>query len=340
MKQLIGTTLGQYEIKSLIGRGGMAYVFKAYQTTLDRDVALKVLPPSLAEDPGFTERFQREALAIAKLHHPNILPVYDFGVQDDYTYIAMRYVENSQTLGDLMKESTPLNQLIDYIVQVAGALNYAHSRNIVHRDVKPGNILIDGDWALLSDFGLVKLSESDKHLTSTGTSMGTPAYMSPEQVVGKGVDRRSDIYALGVILHKVLTGAIPHDAPTPIAIMHKRSHDPVPPLRQLKPDVPESLEHVVLRSLANHPDDRYSTAIDFSTALKKAQEDPSYREPTLTDLPLNEATMLSRHDLGQSPAKSKKDYNRHTRAPHGYPGSTWNPFGFSPNPAGSPKRPW
>src|SRR5262245_61607648 len=160
MKQLIGTTLGQYEIKSLIGRGGMAYVFKAYQAALDRDIALKVLPPTLAEDPGFTERVRREAKSIAQLHHPNILAVYDFGVQDDYTYIGMRYVENSRTLGDLMTDGTPLDQLIDYIVQVSGALNYAHQRGIIHRDVKPGNILIDGEWALLSDFGLVKLSES------------------------------------------------------------------------------------------------------------------------------------------------------------------------------------
>jgi uncharacterized membrane protein YgcG len=294
MKQLIGTTLGQYEIKSQIGQGGMAYVFKAYQPGLDRHVALKVLPPVLAAEPGFVERFQREALAIARLHHPNILPVYDFGVQEDYTYIVMRYVENSTTLTDLMQDGAPMDQLVEYIVQVASALNYAHKQGIIHRDVKPGNILIDGEWALLSDFGLVKMSETGKHLTSTGTSMGTPAYMSPEQVIGKSVDHRTDIYALGVILHKVLTGAIPHDASTPIAVMHRRSIEPVPPLRTIKPDVPESLEHVVLRSLANKPDDRYATAIDFGNALKKAREDPNYREPTIANLDLtNEATMVS-----------------------------------------------
>lgn len=293
MKQLIGTTLGQYEIKAHIGQGGMAYVFKAYQSALDRFVALKVLPPSLAAEPGFTERFQREALAIARLHHPHILPVYDFGVQDDYTYIAMRYVENSQTLTHLMREGAPLDQLIDYVTQVASALNYAHRQGIIHRDVKPSNILIDGEWALLSDFGLVKMTESGKHLTSTGTSMGTPAYMSPEQVVGKNVDHRTDIYALGIILHKILTGTIPHDASTPIAVMHRRSIEPVPPLRTVNPEVPESIEHVVLRSLAVKPDDRYSTAIDFGNALKKAKEDPSYREPTLVNIMANEATMLS-----------------------------------------------
>jgi serine/threonine protein kinase len=278
---LTGIKLGQYEIIQKIGQGGMAHVFKAYQPALNRYVAIKVLSPVLAEDPDFTERFQREAQSVARLHHPNILQVYDFGLQDKYNYIVMRYVEGSLTLGHLLREGTPTDKLIDYIIQVADALNYAHEQGIVHRDVKPSNILIDGKWALLSDFGLVKIGESSSHLTQTGMGIGTPAYMSPEQVSGVGVDHRSDIYALGVILHRVLTGVIPHDAPTPMALMVKRKMEPVTPPHQINPDIATSLEHVILRSLAPRPDDRYSTATEFAQALKKAETDPTYREVSL-----------------------------------------------------------
>jgi serine/threonine protein kinase len=293
MKDLIGITLGQYEIKEKIGQGGMAQVYKAYQPGLNRLVAIKILPPTLAEEAGFTERFQREAQAIARLQHPHILQVYDYGIQDNYNYLVMRYVENSVTLDKLIREGAPLNKLIDYIMQVADALNYAHEHDIIHRDVKPSNILIDGKWALLSDFGLVKMKESATQLTGTGVGMGTPAYMSPEQASGaKVVDHRTDIYALGVILHRILTGAIPHDAPTPLAILVKRSSESIPLPRQIKPDIPESLEHVVLRSLAREPEARYSTATDFAEALQKAKTDPNYREEAVSTIyNINEATV-------------------------------------------------
>jgi serine/threonine protein kinase len=293
MKDLIGITLGQYEIREKIGQGGMAQVYKAYQPSLHRFVAIKILPPTLAEEAGFTERFQREAQAIARLQHPNILQVYDYGIQDNYNYLVMRYVENSVTLDKLIREGAPLNKLIDYITQVADALNYAHEHDIIHRDVKPSNILIDGKWALLSDFGLVKMKESATQLTGTGVGMGTPAYMSPEQASGaKVVDHRTDIYALGVILHRILTGTIPHDAPTPLAILVKRSSESIPLPRQIKPDIPESLEHVVLRSLAREPEARYSTATDFAEALQKAKTDPNYREEAVSTIyHINEATV-------------------------------------------------
>jgi serine/threonine protein kinase len=294
MKNLVGTTLGRYEILEKIGQGGMASVFKAYQPGLDRFVAIKVLSPTLAEEAGFTERFQREAQSVARLHHPNILQVYDFGTQDNYNYLVMRYVEASTSLGDLIQTGVPPEKLIDYIVQVADALNYAHEQGIIHRDVKPGNILIDGKWALLSDFGLVKIKQAATQLTSTGIGMGTPAYMSPEQAAGTEVDNRTDIYALGIILHRILTGAIPHDAPTPLAIMVKRQTEPVTSPRLIKPDLPESLEHVILRSLAPKPDQRYDTAVDFAEALKKAESDPTYREVSLQTLPAqNDATIYS-----------------------------------------------
>ncbi|NJN95286.1 MAG: serine/threonine protein kinase [Anaerolineales bacterium] len=278
MEDLIGKTLGQYEIKEKIGEGGMAHVFKAFQPSLNRFVAVKILSPAVAEKAGFTERFQREAYSVARLHHPNILQVYDFGLQDNYNYIVMRYVENSKTLGHLITEGASLDRLINYIMQVADALNYAHEQGIVHRDVKPSNILIDGKWALLSDFGVVKMTETATHLTNTGFSLGTPAYMSPEQAEGINVDYRTDIYALGIILYRILTGTIPHDAPTPIGILVRRRTEPVPPPRQIKPNISQSFEHVTLRALATKPDDRYGNAMDFAEALKNAQSDPNYQE--------------------------------------------------------------
>ena len=293
MDSLVGTTLGQYEIREKIGQGGMAHVFKGYQPGLDRFVAIKVLSPAMAEEEGFAERFQREARSIARLQHPNILQVHDFGQQGRYYYIVMRYVPNSQSLGDLIRAKIPIDQLIKYLVQVSDALNYAHTQGIIHRDVKPSNILVDGEWALLSDFGLVKMSEGSSELTGTGMAMGTPAYMSPEQAAGKDVDHRTDIYALGVILHRVLMGTIPHEATTPLAIALKRSTQPVPLLRTIKPDVPESLEHVTLRALAIQPDERYSTASDFAKALRNAETNPEFRERTITDM-VGDATILSK----------------------------------------------
>lgn len=315
MKSLVGTTLGRYEILEKIGQGGMAHVYKAYQPGLNRFVAIKVVLPSLAEEVDFAERFQREAQAVARLNHPNILQVYDFGTHDSYNYLVMRYVENSTTLGDLIKTAAPVEKLIDYVLQVADALNYAHEHGIVHRDVKPGNILIDGKWALLSDFGLVKIKEASSQLTGTGIGIGTPAFMSPEQVSGQDVDHRTDIYALGVILHRILTGTIPHDAPTPLSIMIKRKTEPVVPPRQIKPDLPPSLEQVILRSLAPVPDDRYATATDFIAAIKKAEADPNYREAVITLPPGagSDVTMVASSSQGRlvpdnraaAPAKNK-----------------------------------
>ncbi len=302
METLIGQSLGQYEIKEKIGQGGMARVFKAYQPGLDRFVAVKVLSPSLAQEAGFTERFKREAHSAARLHHPHILEVYDFGVYNGYKYLVMRYVEDSRTLRDLIQEGTPLESLVDYIIQVADALNYAHERGVIHRDVKPSNILIDGRWALLADFGLAKMRETSSQLTGTGVGIGTPAYMSPEQASGASlVDHRTDIYALGVILYRILTGSVPHEAPTPLAMLARRCSEPVRPARELNPEVPESIDNVVLRSLATEPDVRYSSATQFAQALQNAQKDPDYREDilaTVTDLTAETAMVGKVVDAG------------------------------------------
>jgi len=270
MGNLTGTTLGPYQVLDSIGAGGMATVYKAYQPGLDRFVALKVLSPAHAAEPGFRERFMREAKAIANLHHPNILPVYDFGQDQGYHYLVERYVEGSRTLKDLMATSLSLSQATDLIAQVAAALDHAHARGIVHRDIKPSNVLMDGEWALLSDFGLAKMTESSVRLTGTGVGIGTPAYMSPEQGQGLPVDRRSDIYSLGIVLFEMLTGQIPHDAETPFAIILKRITEPMPLPRALNPSIPEAVERVILKALAKDPADRFASAGELASALRAA----------------------------------------------------------------------
>lgn len=270
MEELIGKKLGQYQIEEKIGEGGMASVFKAYQPSLDRYVALKVLPPKFAQNPVFVKRFSREARSIARLHHPNILPVYDFGIDRDYSYLVMRCVESTQTLGSLMHPSLDFEQSLSLVTQIAEALSYAHQHGVVHRDVKPSNILIDnGGWALLSDFGLAKVEESvTSHLTDTGKSIGTAAYMSPEQAQGRRtVDHRTDIYALGVIVYEIATGSIPHDAPTSLAILLKRTTEPPTPPRKLNPKLNERTEQVILQALATEPQHRYDNAANFAKAL-------------------------------------------------------------------------
>lgn len=271
MEELIGQKLGQYLIEAKIGSGGMASVFKAYQASLERYVAIKVLPPSFAgKNPVFAQRFQREATSLARLHHPNILPVYDFGIERDYSYIVMHYVEGAQTLGQVMPYSLSHERIIALISQVASALTYAHQHGVIHRDVKPSNILLDGEWALLSDFGLARVEEAASQLTDSGVSLGTPAYMSPEQARGEIVDYHTDIYSLGVIVYEMLTHTIPHQAPTPVGILMKRMTLPPPSPRSINPTISANVEQVVLRSLAVNPVERYESATAYVLALGRA----------------------------------------------------------------------
>jgi serine/threonine protein kinase len=233
-------------------------------------VAVKVLPPYIAEKEGFTERFTREAQAIGNLHHPNILPVYDTGQDRDYGYIAMRYIPNARTLSNLMKQPLDNELIIRLTAQIADALDYAHRSGIVHRDVKPSNILLDGDWVLLSDFGLAKMVEVPSEITGTGVGIGTPAYMSPEQAKGEKVDHRTDNFALGIILFEMLTGQVPHKAETPLATVMKRISEPLPSPRSLNPDLPEGVEVVLMKALATDPNNRFDHATEMIKALEDA----------------------------------------------------------------------
>ncbi len=282
MEDLTGKQLGQYQIVSQLGKGGMATVYKAFQPSMERYVAVKLLPRDFAEDPQFVKRFKHEAKAIAQLQHPNILPVYDFSEADGYTYIVMPFI-NGGTLTELtQKQSLSIEQSINIISQIGSALDYAHAHGILHRDVKPSNVLIDEHGTcLLSDFGLAKVVEGNTKYTATGSIIGTPDYMSPEQGRGDRLDSRSDIYSLGIMLFELATGYVPFQAETPIGVIIKHIQDPLPSPRSLNPNIPESIEPIIGKALAKDPEDRFTTAKELVEALQAA-----IRNTTRSSMPM------------------------------------------------------
>lgn len=266
-----GQMLGQYQITSQIGKGGMATVYKAYQVTMDRYVALKVVSGQVMDDPNFIKRFHQEARLIAKLEHPHILPVHDFGEADGTPYMVMRFLE-AGTLTELIEAGQMQLPEIDRIfTQLTEALEYAHENGVIHRDIKPSNAMLDRRGTVfLTDFGIAKMVEGSPGLTATGAITGTPSYMSPEQAQGHAVDQRSDIYSLGVVLFEMLTGRVPFEAETPMAVLFKQILDPPPPLSTVRADLPYTLEIVLLKALSKKPEDRFSSMGSFRAAWKKA----------------------------------------------------------------------
>jgi hypothetical protein len=269
---LVGRTLGQYQITAHLGRGGMSDVYKAHQPSLERDVAIKVMLPHVASDEGFSARFQREARAVANLRHLHIVQIYDFGYDTGMYYMVMEYIQGG-TLKDLLKtyglrgEHMPMDDVLRIIMQVGNALHYAHEHSLVHRDVKPGNVMLDAyGEAILTDFGLAKIVAGTRF---TGSNMiGTPAYMAPEQINESAVvDRRADIYALGVVLYEMATGRVPFDAETPAAIIFKHLEEPIPDPRRLRPDLSDPIAHAIRKSLAKEPEQRYHTVQEMLAGL-------------------------------------------------------------------------
>lgn len=277
----IGRTIAQYHIVELIGQGGMANVYKAHQPSINRYVAIKVLPAQFTRDPNFVKRFEQEARAIAALEHPHILPVYDFGQQDDLYYMVMRYVKGG-TLSDKMHKSLANDYIVKIIGDVARALDYAHKQGIVHRDIKPSNILMDENGEVqLADFGIAKIVQGpdSTHLTSTGSILGTPTYMAPEQAEGGAVDGRTDIYSLGIVLYELLAGRPPYQADTALSLLLMHLNEPLPPPRSINPQIPEPLERVVIKALEKEPDKRYQSAAELDEALKEALRETETARP-------------------------------------------------------------
>jgi eukaryotic-like serine/threonine-protein kinase len=263
---------GRYRVVKRLGSGGMADVFCAHDTQLGRDVALKVLYRRFAEDEQFVERFKREASSAAGLSHPSIVGVFDRGEWDGTYYIAMELIEG-RTLKDVIRERgpAPAEAATDIVTQILRALRFAHQRGVVHRDIKPQNVLVDPEGRVkVTDFGIARAGASD--MTETGSIMGTAQYLSPEQAQGRPVDARTDLYSVGVVLYEMLTGRVPFDAESPVTVALKQvSEAPVPP-RELVPSIPPALEAVVLRALEKEPARRFADADEFIRALEAARD--------------------------------------------------------------------
>ena len=261
-----GSTLGPFRIDGLLGKGGMASVYKAYEAELDRHVALKVLPAEFLHDDTFAKRFEREAKVIAKLEHPHVVPIHRFGIDDGMPWMSMRLLSVGTLADVLAKGRVGGDRSLAILTQVADALDHAHRHGVIHRDVKPGNILLDeAERVYVADFGLAHLAEVSVVLTQEGTVAGTPQYMAPEQALGKPVDHRADIYALGVIAYQMLTRRVPFTADTTVVLlmMHAQEPVPVPP----PAEVPEALIAPVIQCLAKKPDDRWPSANAFVSAF-------------------------------------------------------------------------
>ncbi|GAB4474398.1 MAG: hypothetical protein Kow00124_14350 [Anaerolineae bacterium] len=271
--ELIGQKLGQYEIRMLLGRGGMSSVYLAYQPSMDRTVAIKILPREFLHDTTFLTRFQQEARVIARLEHLHILPVYDVGEDQGIPYIVSRYLPGG-TLADLINHGIPdLQRTVRLIGQVADALDYAHERGIIHRDLKPSNVLLDSTGnAYLSDFGIARMAQQQAGLTGSRI-VGTPPYVAPEMVrKNQQVTHSADIYALGIITYEMLTGMPPYVDEDPMKVLMAHVLEPVPNARSVDPNIGQAVNSVLMRCLAKRPEDRYRTAGAFARALQEATE--------------------------------------------------------------------
>ena len=296
--------LGQYRLLEQVGRGGMASVYKAYDTRGERTVAVKVLPNIFSQEEGFIQRFKREAKVLLKLKHPNIVSVVDFGEESGTMYLVMPYLEVGSLSDRLRKGQLSLEEGARIIEQIACALAYAHRRGVIHRDVKPSNILLDKEGnAYLSDFGLARILDASVDLTGSAV-MGTPTFMSPEQARGDPATEKSDQYSLGLILFQCSTMELPYKAETPMAVVLKQIYEPLPKPRTLNARIPRTIEEVILKAAAKDPEDRFESIDHFKEIFLQAMQhvlDPQGTAAPVIVVPSeNKATLVfpSRQDLG------------------------------------------
>ena len=265
---LIGQKLDDCLVDSLLGRGGMATVFKAIRDADESYVAIKVISPQFSQSPDFMTRFEREAKLMLAFDHPHILKVYHYGTVGNTTYLQMDLLEGG-SLGDLLdRGALPLDHATELLQQISDALDYAHEKGVVHRDLKPDNVLLNNSGnAFLTDFGIAKWKEETAGLTLTGMVVGTPSYMAPEQWRTEPVDARTDVYALGVMTFELLTGRVPFIASTPFSLMYRHLDEPPPQASQQNPAVPRSIDRVIQRAMAKIPERRYPTAGEFALSF-------------------------------------------------------------------------
>ena len=286
----IGDQIGVYTISGYLGAGGMASVYQGYHAKLDRHVAIKVMHQAMQQDTAFQSRFEREARIVARLEHPNIVPIYDYNEHDGQPYLVMKFVEG-ETLKDRLRDGIPAHeQTLQWMTKIANALTYAHNKGVLHRDIKPSNIIIDDDGKPhLTDFGLARIAQAGESTMSADVMLGTPQYISPEQARGNtDLDSRTDVYSLGIVLYEMLTGRVPYKGDTPYSIVHDHIYTPLPPPRSIQPDIPETVERVLFKALAKNPVDRYNTpdemVDDFRRALEgnsiSAAPKPPAKQPT------------------------------------------------------------
>ena len=299
--ELIG---GRYEVEDLVGTGGMSSVYRARDTVLERRVALKILHQHFTDDPEYVERFRREARAIAGLNHPNIVTVIDRGELDNHQFIVFEHVPG-ENLKDFVRRRGPLpvDEALALTGQIARGLAFAHEHGVVHRDVKPQNVLLDESGnAKVTDFGIARSLDPGDGLTETGTLLGTSEYISPEQAGGQRLDARSDQYSLGVVLYELLTGEPPYSGDNFMAVAMKHVREPVPRLRDRRPDVPASVEAVVSRAMAKRPEERFPSTEDMLAALEAAAgADPGLSEGATGVIPRRERPRPPRRRRRLSP---------------------------------------
>jgi serine/threonine protein kinase/Tol biopolymer transport system component len=300
--ELLGKVVNGYEVQKMVGQGGMARVYLARQQSMNRQVALKVLPIQFLSDDTYLQRFNREVKIVSQLEHAHIVPVYDYGEHSGQPFIVMRYMPSGSVDDLLASGALPIKRALDIITQIAPALDYAHTKGVLHRDLKPSNVLLDeAGGAFITDFGIARFEHMKGTTITTKGVVGTPSYMSPEQAQGKEMDGRSDVYSLGVMVFELMTGRRPFESETPYSIAVMQVTTPPPSPRSINPSLSTMVEKVILKSLKKLPDERYQTAVSLAEALKQAIEQKSEEETDQFVVQPQPTTFLPPHIINQQP---------------------------------------